>query len=85
MAKLMDDDGNFAPPAGETAFHIQERVMAWFRSLEPLGNVVAISHAGPIGALIGTIKGAPPAHWVSYTPPMGERVRIPISPASEAA
>ena len=85
MANLMDDPENFAPPGGETAIAVQERIMAWYRSLDQDANIVAVSHAGPIGALLGTLNGNPPSDWQSLVPAMGDRVRVALGQSSEAA
>lgn len=79
MRKLLDDPEHFAPPNGETLFAVRDRMGEWFRSLPNEDVVVAVTHGGPIGALLGSLQGKPPSDWPSLAPPLGERVRVPLA------
>lgn len=79
MHQLLDDPEHFAPPNGETLFAVRDRMGEWFRSLPSEEVIVAVTHGGPIGALLGSLQGKPPSDWASLAPPMGERVRVPLA------
>lgn len=78
MRQLLDDPEHFAPPGGETLFGVRDRMHAWLQSLPNAEMIIAITHGGPIGALLGSLQGRPPADWPSLVPPMGERVRLTL-------
>ncbi len=78
MRQLFDDPEHFAPPGGETLFAVRDRMHEWLQSLPSAEVIVAITHGGPIGALLGSLQGKSPADWPSLVPAMGERVRVKL-------
>lgn len=77
MDGLIDNPSGFAPPGGETTFQLRDRVIAWHRGLVGPGPILAVSHGGPIAALIGTLSNEPTAAWLSRVPPFGGWVDLP--------
>ncbi|HUS97331.1 MAG TPA: histidine phosphatase family protein [Hyphomicrobiaceae bacterium] len=77
IARLIHEPHTFAPPAGETVIDLRNRVLAWYRSLPPLGTVIAVTHGGPISVLRGTLSNAPVAEWPTLVPPYGSITELP--------
>ncbi len=76
MARLISEPDTFAPPGGETAHAVRDRVTAWRGALPELGRIVAISHGGPIGAMRGAEAGIPASGWPALVPSHGQQVRL---------
>lgn len=65
------------PPGGETTFELRDRVLTWFHWYETLpseGTTVAVTHGGPIAALLGTLRNLPVSEWPALVPPWGSVV-----------
>ena len=60
----------------------RDRVLAWYRELPPTGTVVAVTHGGPIAALLGTVQGLPAERWPSLIPAWGTLVTLPAPRSS---
>lgn len=76
LDRLLAEPATFAPPGGETAFAMRDRVLGWYRSLPMAGLIVAVTHGGPIAALRGTLAGLPPSEWPQLIPRHGEIVEL---------
>ena len=73
MLKMITDPMNYRPGGGETTFEMRDRVMAWFQARKPIeGAAVAISHGGPIAALLGTLRRLAVADWIPLIPVCGQ-------------
>ncbi len=79
MARLISEPDTFAPPGGETAHAVRDRVSAWRSALPTDGRIVAVSHGGPIGAIRGTDAGFPASRWPGLVPAHGEQVQLQFS------
>jgi broad specificity phosphatase PhoE len=77
IARLIHEPHSFAPPAGETVMDLRNRVLAWYRSLPPLGTIIAVTHGGPISVLRGTLSNAPVVQWPTLVPPYGSVTELP--------
>ena len=72
---LMTDD--WQPPGGESNAELLARCLEWLASLPP-GVTVAVTHGGPIAALVGATTGRPVAEWAELVPPMGSVTRLEV-------
>ena len=77
MDGLVDAPDTFSPPRGETTFELRDRVLAWYARLPVAGCVVAVTHGGPIAALLGALRERPVVEWPSLVPAWGEVVELP--------
>ncbi len=75
MMGMVTDPAAWHPPGGETTFQLRDRVFAWYR--EQSSPVVAVTHGGPIAALLGTLGGHPVADWLRLVPPCGSVTLVP--------
>ena len=73
MEGLMTDDWH--PPGGESNAQLLTRCREWLDGL-PAGVTVAVTHGGPIAALIGATTGRPVVEWAELVPPMGSITRL---------
>ena len=78
MMGMVNDPATWHPPGGETTFQLRDRVLAWYR--EQTSPVVAVTHGGPIAALLGTLGGHPVDHWPRLVPPRGGVTVVPLPP-----
>jgi broad specificity phosphatase PhoE len=76
MMGMVTAPDSWRPPGGETTFELRDRALAWFRDLPTEGEIVAITHGGPIAAILGTLRGLPVADWISLIPPCGTAVVV---------
>ena len=76
MDGLIDAPGQFHPPGGETTFSLRDRVWSWYQELPSTGCIVAVTHGGPIAALLGTLRSLPVRDWLTLIPEPGEIVRL---------
>jgi broad specificity phosphatase PhoE len=76
MLGMLSDPAVWRPPAGETTFEMRDRIMTWYQDLPDAGVIVAVSHGGPIAALLGTLSGRPVVEWPVLIPPTGTVVEI---------
>ncbi len=80
MVRLMSEPETYAPHGGETIFEVRDRVMGWHGELSTLGVAdgaltgvtIAISHGGPISALLGTLGNVSVSDWPGLIPAYGE-------------
>lgn len=78
MMGMIDDPANYRPgDDGETTFELRDRVLQWFSGIPAEGFTVAVTHGGPIAALMGTLKGEPLCNWPKLIPPCGATVLVP--------
>jgi broad specificity phosphatase PhoE len=78
ILKMVSEPGTFRPGAGETTFEMRDRVLDWFGGLPRNGLSVAVTHGGPIAALLGTLRGLPVEAWPELIPPQGQCVPIDL-------
>jgi broad specificity phosphatase PhoE len=76
MMGMLTDPATWRPPGGETTFEMRDRVLSWYRELPAHGNFVAVTHGGPIAALLGTLAGLPVGDWLAMIPPPGAVIRL---------
>jgi broad specificity phosphatase PhoE len=77
MLRMVSEPGTYRPGGGETTFELRDRVVAWRRSAVAQNTlVVAVTHGGPIAALLGTEKELPVSDWVKLIPGCGKWVRL---------
>ena len=73
MEGLMTEDWH--PPGGESNAQLLARCREWLEAL-PAGVTVAVTHGGPIAALVGLTTGQPVAEWAELVPPIGSVTRL---------
>jgi broad specificity phosphatase PhoE len=77
MLRMVSEPETYRPGGGETTFELRDRVVCWIKSSVPRNTlVVAVTHGGPIAALLGTEKQLPVSDWVKLIPDCGAWVRI---------
>lgn len=76
MMRMLTDPAGWRPPGGETTYELRDRVLAWYAELPTAGHIVAVTHGGPIAALVGTLRNRPVGEWPSLVPALGEIVTI---------
>ena len=76
MLRMISEPGTYRPGGGETTFEMRDRVVRWFDSLPADGRIIAVTHGGPIAALLGTHRQLPVADWIGLIPRCGESVRL---------
>ena len=76
MNGFLDQPDRFSPSGGETTYQLRDRVLAWYRQLPEAGLIVAVTHGGPIAALLGTLRNLPANEWLPLIPDYGELVEI---------
>ena len=83
ILKTVSEPATFRPGAGETTYEMRNRVLDWFRGVPRKRNglTVAVTHGGPIAALLGTLHGLPVEAWPSLIPPQGQWVSIDLENA----
>lgn len=74
MMGMVTAPATWRPPGGETTFELRDRVLAWHADLPAAGAIVAVTHAGPIAALVGTLRSSPAVDWPRLIPPTGSVV-----------
>jgi broad specificity phosphatase PhoE len=77
MLGMLTDPAGWRPPGGETTFELRDRVLDWYADLAPTGVVLAVTHGGPVAALVGTLRGLPVADWLGLIPACGEVTVLP--------
>jgi broad specificity phosphatase PhoE len=50
MLGMLADPSGWRPPGGETTFELRDRVLAWYAAFPTHGDIIAITHGGPIAA-----------------------------------
>ncbi len=76
MDGLVEAPDTFRPPGGETTFELRDRVLGWYSRLPASGCIVAVTHGGPIAALLGTLGQRPVVEWPGLVPGWGEVVEV---------
>lgn len=76
MMGMVQAPATWRPPGGETTFELRDRVLAWYADLPPTGHIVAVTHAGPIAVLQGTVAGLPVDQWFHLIPTYGQSVCV---------
>jgi len=71
IGRLVTEPETFAPPGGETVFQLRDRMLNWYNGLPSEGIIVAITHGGPISALLGTLSASPAYDWPNLVPAYG--------------
>lgn len=78
ILNMVSEPGTFRPGGGETTFEMRNRVREWFRGVPRDGLSVAVTHGGPIAALLGTLRDLPVAAWPELIPPYCQCVKIDL-------
>lgn len=76
ILKLVSEPATFRPGAGETTFEMRDRIRNCIRGIPRNGLSVAVTHGGPIAALLGTLGGLPVEAWPGLIPPQGQWISI---------
>jgi broad specificity phosphatase PhoE len=76
MLRMVSEPETYRPGGGETTAELQRRVVQWFDSLPASGLIIAVTHGGPIAALVGTQRRLPVADWAALIPRCGQYVTI---------
>ena len=74
MDGLMTAD--WAPPGGESNAQLLARCAAWLSELGD-GVTVAVTHGGPVAALVGAATGRDVIEWAELVPAPGSVTRLP--------
>ena len=75
---MISEPATFRPGGGETTLEMRDRVLSWQQSIPRDGLTVAVTHGGPIAALLGTLRNLPVAGWVDLIPAEGTWVEIEL-------
>lgn len=76
MLRMISEPDTYRPGGGETTAELRDRVLEWFARVPEDGLTVAITHGGPIAALVGTLGQLPIADWPRLIPGYAESVRV---------
>jgi broad specificity phosphatase PhoE len=76
MLRMISEPASFRPGGGESTFEMRDRVLQWFNALPEEGLTIAVTHGGPIAALLGTQRQLPVSEWVQLMPRYGQSVSI---------
>ena len=76
MLRMISEPETYRPGGGETTFEMRDRVMRWFDSLPETGLTIAVTHGGPIAALLGAQRQLPVTDWVALIPRCGQFLPI---------
>jgi broad specificity phosphatase PhoE len=79
MLRMLTEPGTYRPGGGETTFEMRDRVLRWHEAQRAGGLTIAVTHGGPIAALLGTLRQLPVGEWASLIPPCGRYVSIPAA------
>ena len=68
---LIEAPDTYRPPGGETTSEMQQRIVQWYEQCLPrhrsTGPTIAISHSGPIAALVGHLQCLHARDWQPWT------------------
>ena len=79
MMGMVTHPETWRPPGGETTFELRDRVLWWYDGLSRNeGDILAVTHGGPIAALVGTLNDVPVSEWPKRIPRPGEWVEVPL-------
>lgn len=76
MDSMVTDPERFRPGGGETGLQLSVRATAAWLALPCTGNVVVVTHGGPIAAVRTALAGAPLGRMSEFIPALGEIVRL---------
>lgn len=76
MLRMISEPETYRPGGGETTFEMRDRVLRWFDSLSETGLTIAVTHGGPIAALLGVQRQLPVTDWVELIPRCGQFLPI---------
>lgn len=76
MLRMISEPATYRPGGGETTFEMRDRVLNWFDSLPNQELTIAVTHGGPIAALLGSQRQLPVADWLELIPRCGQVVPI---------
>jgi len=76
MLRMISEPGTYRPGGGETTYEMRDRVLGWLDSASDNDLTIAVTHGGPIAALLGTLRQSPVSEWASLIPRCGEIVGI---------
>lgn len=76
MDGMIDAPDSFRPGGGETTAELAARVLDWCAALPAEGTVIAVSHGGPIAALVGSLRGEAARGWLAHVPRPGGGVEL---------
>ncbi len=76
MDGVLTEPDLFRPGGGETTYEVRNRVMNWYWELPTQGPTLAVTHAGPIAALLGTLRNVPIGQWIELIPKPGDFVDL---------
>lgn len=76
MLGSIREPATWCPPGGETTFGLRDRVRAWYDALPPAGVIVAVTHGGPIAALVGSLREQPVETWPALVPAPGGVIEV---------
>lgn len=71
MLDMVSEPSTYRPGGGETTDEMADRVSSWCRGWQGRGLIVAVTHGGPIAALLGRQRGLPVAEWTELIPACG--------------
>lgn len=77
MMGMLTAPGSFRPGGAETTSELQARALSWYRELPAGPRLIAVSHGGPIAALVGSLRRLEPGQWAALIPPPGGSVCVP--------
>jgi broad specificity phosphatase PhoE len=76
MLRMVTEPETFRPGGGETTLEMRDRVVGWCDALPEDRLTIAITHGGPIAALLGTWRNLPVAEWIGLIPACGETIWV---------
>ena len=79
MMGMIHEPASYRPGGGETTLELRDRVMRWYEALPDDGLTIAVTHGGPIAALLGTLQGRPITDWPQLIPACGKLVRTALA------
>ena len=85
MDRVLTEPDAFRPGGGETTYDVRDRVLAWYAELPKRELTLAVTHAGPIAALLGTIRNEPAQQWIKLIPKPGDFVDLRAESLSSSA
>ncbi|MDB5339718.1 MAG: pspB [Planctomycetaceae bacterium] len=76
MLRMVSEPETYRPGGGETTYEMRDRVVQWFESLPNADLTIAVTHGGPIAALLGSQRRLPVTDWMDLIPRCGQIVPI---------
>ena len=71
LMRMISEPDSFRPGGGETTHELRDRIYHWYVDTPRAGWGIAVTHGGPIAALLGTLRGLPVEEWLSLIPAYG--------------